>query len=192
MPFNFLVIYGSVRSARQGIKAAKFIVNKLKERKHHVDFVDPKVYKFPLLDKMYKQFPKGKAPKTMEKVAKMIKKSDAIIIVTAEYNHGPPAALKNLMDHYLDIYYFRPSAIVTYSAGSFGGVRSASHWRDMLAEMGMPAIPSSFPIPRIRDAFNDNGIPNDPAYNDRIKDFLDELEWYTEAFKNQRKKGMPY
>ena len=36
MPLNIAVIYGSARSNRQGIKAAKFLVNKLKERDYEV------------------------------------------------------------------------------------------------------------------------------------------------------------
>ena len=71
MKLNIVVLYGSVRFNRQGIKAAKFIVNKLKERKHNVTLIDPKDYRLPLLYKMYKEYPKKKAPATLEKLAKL-------------------------------------------------------------------------------------------------------------------------
>ena len=192
MDLKTVVILGSVRSGRQGIKAAHFIVNALKERKHEVILVDPIEYNLPLLYKMYKSYEKGEAPEVLEKLAKIFREADAFIIVTAEYNHSPPPALVNLLDHFLEEYFFRPSAIVSYSGGGFGGARAASHLRDMLAELGMPAIPSSFAIPKIQDALDENGKPLDEKMNKRVKKFLDELEWYADALKEARKKGVPY
>jgi len=189
---KIVVIFGSVRIGRQGIKAARFIVNVLKERNHNVILVDPLEYKLPLMNKKYKRYEKGKAPKNLEKLAKLFRSADAFVIVSAEYNHFPPPALTNLLDYFLEEYFFRPSAIVSYSGGGFGGVRAASHLRDMLAELGMPSIPSSFPIPKVQDALDEKGNPLDEKLNQRIKKFLDELEWYTKALKEARKKGIPY
>jgi NAD(P)H-dependent FMN reductase len=192
MKLDIAVIYGSVRSSRQGIKAAKFIINKLKERKHKVTLVDPKEFKLPMLDKMYKEYTKGKAPAAMEKLAKILIKADAYVIVSGEYNHGVPPTLKNLLDTYQTEYYFKPSAVVTYSTGSFGGVRVLAQLRQIAAELGMPSIPSSFPIPRVQESFDGKGNATDKAYNRRIVAFLDELEWYASAFKTQKKEGTPY
>ena len=192
MALKIVVIFGSVRIGRQGIKAARFIVNALKERKHNVILVDPLEYGLPLMDKMYKRYEKGKAPKNLEKLAKLFKSADAFVIVTAEYNHLPPPALVNLLDYFLEEYFFRPSAIVSYSAGGFGGVRAAAHLRDMLAELGMPSIPSSFSISKVQDALDEKGEPLDEKLNQSVKKFLDELEWYAGALKVARKKGVPY
>ncbi len=191
MALKIVVIFGSVREGRQGIKAARFIVDNLKKRKHDVILVDPKEYNLPLLDKMYKQYEKGKAPEALEKLAKIFREADAFVIVTAEYNHIPPPALVNLLDHFMEEYFFRPSAIVSYSMGGFGGVRAASHLRDMLGELGMSAIPSSFPISKIQDVLDEDGKPLDEKMNERVKKFLDELEWYAEALKEARKKRIP-
>ncbi|HEB47288.1 MAG TPA: NADPH-dependent oxidoreductase [Candidatus Pacearchaeota archaeon] len=192
MVLKAAVILGSVREGRQGIKAARFIENALKARKWDVIMVDPIEYKLPLLEKRYQDYEKGKAPKALEKLAKIFKEADAFVIITAEYNHLAPPALTNLLDHFMEEYFFRPSAIVSYSMGGFGGVRAASHLRDMLAELGMPAIPSGFPISKIQDALDENGKPSDEKMNQRIKKFLDELEWYSKALKEARKKGLPY
>ncbi len=54
MSLKIVIFYGSVRSERQGIKAARFIVKKCQERKHEVTLIDPVEYPLPLLDKMYK------------------------------------------------------------------------------------------------------------------------------------------
>lgn len=192
MVLKIIVIFGSVRTGRQGIKAARFMVNVLKERNHNVILVDPSEYKLPLLNKRYKDYKKGKAPKNLEKLSKLFKLADVFVIVTAEYNHLPPPALTNLLDHFLEEYFFRPSAIVSYSGGGFGGVRAASHLRDMLAELGMPSIPSSFPISKIQDSLDEKGRPLDEKLNEHVKKFLDELEWYAKALKEARKKGIPY
>ncbi len=187
MSLNVAVIYGSVRGERrQGIKAAKFVVRNLKARDHSVTLVDPLEYQLPLLDLMYKEFAQGEAPEAMEKVGQILKKADGYIIVSAEYNHGEPAALKNLLDHYQSEYLYKPNGIVTYSAGSFGGVRALITLRAILAELGTPSIPSAFPVPMIGQAFDDEGNALDKAYDQRIGKFLDEFEWYANALKIAR------
>src|SRR6185436_7888769 len=164
---RFLVVYGSVRAARQGIKAARFIERQIRARSHDVTLVDAAERQLMLLDLMYKEHPKGQAPEPLERIAGEIRAADGVVVVTGEYNHAPPPALANLLDHFLEEWYWRPSAIVSYSQGSFGGVRAASHLRDMLAELGMPAIPSSLPVPFVQKAFADDGAPLDPAWEKR-------------------------
>ena len=104
---NIVIFYGSVREKRQGIKAARFIENKLKERGHAVYLVDPLKDKLPLLGKKYSEYFEGKAPSVLKKLAKKISSADAYIIVSAEYNHGPPPALKNTLDYFYKEYFFR-------------------------------------------------------------------------------------
>ena len=132
------IIYGSVRNDRKGIKAARYLEGKLKDRDISVNFIDPLKFKLPLLDKMYKEYEQGAAPALMEKLAQLLRSSDGFLIVTGEYNHSVPPALKNLLDHFQSEYYFKPSALASYSAGSFGGVRAAVHMRVIAGELGMP------------------------------------------------------
>ncbi len=186
LSLNTAVIYGSARRGRQGIKAARFVVRKLEERGHAVTLVDSLEHQLPLLDLMYKEYEEGTAPKVMETVGEIFNAADGFIIVSAEYNHSIPAALKNLLDHYQSEYLYKPSAIVTYSAGPFGGVRALINLRAILAELGTPSIPSAFPVSQIHDAFDDDGNPLDRAYDERIVKFLDEYEWYANALKHAR------
>ena len=186
MALRIVVFYGSVRSARQGIKAARFVVNALQERGHQVDLIDPVDYPLPLLDKMYKEYEPADAPELLRRMADRIVPADAYVVVSGEYNHSVPPALANLMDHFLDEYFWKPSAIVCYSAGAFGGVRASIALRSMLAEMGMSSIPSVLPIPHVQEAFDEAGTPVDDAYHRRAARFLDELEWYAEALRARR------
>ena len=183
------VVYGSVRTARQGIKAARFIINKVEQRGHEATLIDALEYKLPLLDKMYKEFEDGKAPGAMTSVGEILNAADGFLIISAEYNHSIPAALKNLLDHYQSEYLYKPSGIVTYSAGPFGGVRGLANLRTILAELGTPSIPSAFPISQIYAAFDDDGNALEEAYEKRVIKFLDEFEWYTLALKRARTAG---
>ena len=128
----------------------------------------------------------------LERLAGQIKAADAFIVVSGEYNHSIPPALSNLLDHFLEEYFWRPSAIVCYSAGPFGGVRAAMQLRAMLCELGTPSIPSLLPIPKVQDAFDDDGRALDEAYHRRADRFLAELEWYATAIKTARQWGVPY
>jgi NAD(P)H-dependent FMN reductase len=186
MPLRLVVVYGSVRSDRQGIRAARFIVNECRMRGHEVTLIDPLEYPLPLLDKMYKEYPKGRAPEILERLAALIVPADGVVVVSGEYNHSIPPALSNLLDHFLEEWFWKPSAIVCYSAGSFGGVRAAMQLRMMLAELGMVSIPSLFPVPRVQEAFAEDGTPTDTTMRTRVKKFLEELEWYAEALRTHR------
>jgi NAD(P)H-dependent FMN reductase len=192
MPLDFLVIFGSVRRDRRGIGLARFLVQAIQARGHQATLIDPLATPLPLLDRMYKEYPKGQAPEVLEQMAGQIRSADGIVIVSAEYNHSIPPALSNLLDHFLEEYFWRPSAIACYSAGPFGGVRAAMQLRAMLGELGMPSIPSLFPVPKVQDAYNDNGTANDPASAGRVARFLGELEWYASALKTARQSGVPY
>lgn len=192
MAYKILVIYGSVRDDRQGIKAARFLEAKCKERGFEATLIDPKEYDLPLLNKMYKEYSNKDIPEILRKLGELVKEADGYVIVTAEYNHSIPAPLKNLLDHFLEEYTFKPSAIACYSAGGFGGVRAGVALRPILAEMGMPTISSMYAIPKVQDAFKDDGTPIDSSQHSRADRFLSEFEWYVEALKNQRKKGTPF
>ena len=193
MALNLTVIFGSVRSERRGIRTVRFLERAFAERGHEVTTVDPVEYRLPLLDRMYKEFPKGAAPEPLEKLAGIYRRTDAFVIVTAEYNHSAPPALMNLLDHFLEEYFWRPSAIVCYSAGMFGGVRAAMQLRTALCELGMPSIPSLFPIPKIQSAFSEDGTPADAdGVARRFARFASELEWYASALQKARESGVPY
>jgi NAD(P)H-dependent FMN reductase len=192
MPLLMPVILGSVRSDRQGLKAARFIIRYLENRGHEAPLVDPLELKLPLLDRMYKEYPKGEAPETLERLAELFRRADAFVVVSGEYNHSIPPGLSNTLDHFLEEYFWRPSAIVCYSGGRFGGVRAAMQLRAMLSELGMPSIPSLLPIPEIGKTLDPEGNPQQPWLDKSAGRFIDELVWYAEALRHQRTEGTPY
>lgn len=181
------------QSDRQGIKAARFMIDQLNQRNHEVIFADAKEYDFGILDRMYKEYGKGQAPAKMEELAEHIRTADGFVVVAGEYNHSIQPGLSNLMGHYLEEYFFRPAGIVSYSVSSFGGVRAAIQLRAFLSEMGMPTISSIFAISKIGESLSEAGASREAALTKRVGQFLDELEWYEEALLRQRKeKGNPF
>jgi NAD(P)H-dependent FMN reductase len=184
------IIVGSVRQNRQGIKVARWMEEKLKERGHVIYFIDPLELNLPLLDKMYKEI-SNPSPK-LTQLKNQILEADGYIPVSPEYNHSTSAAMKNTLDYFLEEYYFKPSAIVSYSVGGFGGVNAVQNLRLIFAELGAPSISSSFSIAKVQEVFDENGKLRDQRYEKRVIRFIEEFEWYIEAFKNQRAKGTPY
>jgi len=189
---SIVVLLGSMRSDRIGIRPARFVMAEAARRGHAATLVDAMELRLPLLDRMYKEHPAGEAPAELEKLAQLYRAADAFVIVAGEYNHGIQPGLKNLMDHFLEEYFWRPSAIVCYSVGMFGGVRAAMQLRMTLCELGMPSIPSLLPVPHAGKAVAEDGTPADPVLVKRAGRFFDELEWYARALAVERAKGTPY
>lgn len=192
------VLLGSVRSERMGIRAAKWAVAQLEKRGHEAVLVDAAELKLPMLDKMWKEIKKdppakyGKLHEKLAPLAKLYARTDGFCVVSAEYNNSIPPGLSNLIDYFLEEYFFRPSAIISYSIRSFGGVRAAMQLRMMLAETGMPSIPSTQPIPAIESALSKDGVALTQALAEKSAKFFDEFEWYMRAMKREREKGVPY
>lgn len=196
------VLLGSVRSERMGGRAAKWAVAQLEKRGHEAVLVDAAELQLPMLDKMWKEIgPKegslapagyGELKQKLAPLAELYARADGFCIVSAEYNHSVPPGLTNLIDHFLEEYFWRPSAIICYSAGPFGGVRAAMQLRAMLAEVGMPSIPSLQPIPKIGGALSEDGVPLTQELAEKSGKFFDEFDWYMRAFKSERAKGVPY
>src|SRR5258708_38410448 len=121
MKDRILVVYGSYRSDRKGIRLADFVVASLSARGESPELLDAKFIGLPMLDRMYKEYAKGEAPVAMEATAAKIRAADAFVFVVGEYNWGSQPGLKNLTDHFLEEWFWRPAAIVSYSGGRLSG-----------------------------------------------------------------------
>ena len=192
MPLTIPVILGSVRPNRLGLRVARYAAAALRARGHAAPLLDPVERPLPLLEKMYKEYKPGEAPPVLQGLADVLKSADAYVVVSAEYNHSVPPALSNLLGHFLEEYFWKPSGIVCYSAGPFGGVRAAMQLRAMLAELGTPSIPSLLPFPAAQETLTEDGAKTGDRPGKGADKFFAELEWYAEALKDRRAKGTPY
>src|SRR6185437_15042430 len=112
MPLATLVFYGSYRRDRIGIRLARYVLEGLAARGHAAELIDAREVALPMLDRMYKEYPKGEAPPAMEALAAKIRAADAFVFVAGEYNWGVQPGLKNLTDHFLEEWFWRPAAVV--------------------------------------------------------------------------------
>ena len=194
MTNRILVFYGSYRSDRLGIRLADYVVAGLAARGEDVELLDAKAIGLPMLDRMYKEYAPGSAPQAMATLASKIRTADAFVFITGEYNWGMQPGLKNLTDHFLEEWFWRPAAIASYSAGRLGGARSGLLWHGTLAEMGMVVISSTLTVGPIAETLAADGKPLGQA--GKLLDlafprFADDLAWWTEAAKAQRARKTP-
>ena len=194
MASRILIFYGSYRSDRKGIRLADFLVAAFRARGEEVELIDAKAVGLPMLDRMYKEYPKGEAPPEMEELAGKLRAADAFVFVTGEYNWGVQPGLKNLTDHFLEEWFWRPAAIASYSRTRISGARSSFAWHGILSEMGMAVISSTLAVGPIADTLDADGNPIEPAgkfLETAFVRFADDLAWWTEAAKARHARAKP-
>ncbi|WP_294262505.1 NADPH-dependent FMN reductase [uncultured Sphingomonas sp.] len=191
---KLLVFYGSYRRDRMGIRLADYLVAGFAARRHDVELIDARAVGLPMLDRMYKEYAKGEAPAAMQALADRIAAADGFVFVTGEYNWGMQPGLKNLTDHFLEEWYWRPAAIASYSAGRLGGARAATAWHGTLSEMGMVVTSSTIGVGQIGGALDADAQPTGEggaALERSFPRFAADLEWWVEAAMAQRAKVAP-
>ena len=194
MAFKILVFYGSYRTSRVGIRLANYAVDALAGHGYEAELIDARAVDLPMLDRMYKEYPPGTAPAAMEALATKIRRADAFLFVSGEYNWGIQPGLKNLTDHFLEEWFWRPAAVVSYSAQRAGGARANVAWHGTLSEMGMVVISSSLTIGPIAQALDADNKPIGEIGAYLQKSFArvaEDLKWWTEAAHAQRQSRKP-
>jgi NAD(P)H-dependent FMN reductase len=194
MAYRLLVLYGSYRSDRMGIRLAQFVVDGLGALGHEVELIDAKAVGLPMLDRMYKEYRPGEAPAVLEELAGKIRNADGFVFITGEYNWGIQPGLKNLTDHFLEEWFWRPAAIASYSAGRFSGARAATAWHGTLSEMGMVVVSSTIAAGPISQTLSAEGQPigeGGKALQRAFPRFADDLLWWVEAAKAQHARKKP-
>lgn len=175
------IISSSVRTGRASHRVALYFKNYLQSNNlATVQMLDLNEYNFPVFDERLK-YQKDPSAAMLDFAAR-IKNADGVIIVTPEYNGGYPASLKNVVDLLYDEWYRKPVAIATVSAGAFGGSQVITSLQFSLWKIRAWTVPAMFPVPKVQDAFDENGTPADQAGTDkRAAAFISELMWCVEA-----------
>lgn len=192
MTLNITILFGSYRKPSLGKRVVKYISKQAQSMGHNVKVVDAQEIGIPLIEKRYVDYAPGTAPKYLEDLKDLFQnKTDAFILVSGEYNGTLQPGLKNLIDHFFVEYFHRPSGLVMYSVSPLGGARAAETLRALCGIVGMPAIPNLLAVPVAQDALSEDGVPNDPKFNDKASAFLKELAWYGRALKREKAEGGP-
>ena len=128
-------------------------------------------------------------PAEVEALKKTIVDADCYVVVSPEYNHTVPPALASLMGHFGgSCYTCKPSGIVTYSVGPWGGMRAAMSIQLMCHELGCLPVSKLCGIPTVSELLDENGAPKDPEARmlKQLSGMLGQLEWMAVAMKRQR------
>ena len=194
-----VVFMGSARNrpakwggpARLGTRVLRYVVRSLEARtepKHEVVILDPTELRLPVLEAPQFYYADGEAPPELEAASAKVDAADAFVIISPEYNHSIPPALSNLLDHFGGSKYAcKPSGLVTYSSGQWGGVRAAMQLRALTSELGCLSVSRTCAIPNAAEAFDEEGTPADPArWEKMLGGVLNQLEWMAAAMKNHR------
>ena len=171
-PLNLPVLLGTNRKERKSVFAAKWLVGEMQKR----DDLETSLFDvadFDLPQRDYGQEIKDAFPEWRDAIVE----SDGLVIVSPEYNHGYPGALKAVLDLLLREYIHKAVAFVGVSAGPWGGTRAIEAMVPMVRELGLAVCFSDLNFPFVQRTFDQTGQLLDPAFEQRAKDFLDELVW---------------
>jgi NAD(P)H-dependent FMN reductase len=122
---------------------------------------------------------------------KKVKQADAYVVITAEYNHSVPGALKNAIDTVWLSFGFRnkPVAFVGYSSSVGAGIRAIEHLAQVFIETEAVPLRNAVVIPFVRTAFGADGQPINPETDIRLQVMLDDLAWWSSALEKARAQG---
>lgn len=199
---KILVFLGSVRTstpprpARLGERVAKACFSLLESRGVEVTLVDPLDLNLEPPFKPHFAYAKGRAPGDLDRLANQIGAADGYVMVSPEYNHAMSPALANLLNHFgSGLFSFKPSAIVTYSAGQWGGARAAMNMRSVLSELGCLPVSAMVHIPHAHKVLDEHGAFANGVDQDRWEGYfgrtLIQLLWWAEAASKQRTHAIP-
>ena len=175
---NIPVLLGTNRKERKSVHAAKWLVGQMEKRPEiRTRLFDVAEFKLPNDD--YGQGLKDSFPEWRDAIIQ----ADGLVIVAPEYNHGYPGSLKAVLDLLLPEYIHKSVAFVGVSAGVWGGTRVIEAMVPMCRELGLAVTFTDLNFPRVQKTFDDEGRLLDQAFEQRAKDFLDELVWMSTVLK---------
>ena len=176
------VLLGTPRKHRESGHVADWVLSRMELRDEiETRLFDVRDFHLPYDD--YGQEIKDRFPEWRDAVIR----ADGLVIVTPEYNHGPPGTLKAVLDLLLREYIHKAVGFVAVSSQVWGGTRVIESMVNMVREMGLAVTFTDLNFPRVQDKFDDNGRLLDDAYIARADAFLDELIWMSTTLRWGRK-----
>ncbi|UGQ42990.1 NAD(P)H-dependent oxidoreductase [Rhodococcus aetherivorans] len=125
-----------------------------------------------------------------EAFTRRIEAADAFAVVTSEYNHGYPAALKTAIDTVKREWRTKPIGFVSYG-GLSGGLRAVEQLRQVVVEVHMVPVRESVSFHRVKHAFAADGTTTDGAAIDAAQRMLNQLAWWARTVRAGRA-AQPY
>jgi NAD(P)H-dependent FMN reductase len=172
------ILLGTNRKNRNSVHPARWLLGEM-EKRPDIETRLFDVVEFALPHDDYGQALKDQFPEWRDTIIQ----ADGLVIVSPEYNHGYPGPLKAVLDLLLREYIHKAVAFVGVSAGPWGGTRVIEAMVPMVRELGLAVTFSDLNFPKVQKTFDAEGRLLDQAYEQRAKDFLDELVWMSRTLK---------
>ena len=182
------MILSTTRRARFADKPAQWLLNLVSQRSDAAfEIVDLRNYQLPFFDE--DQSPKFAPPLNdiASRWGRKMAELDGYIFITAEYNHGMPAVLKNALDHGYASYNRKPAAFVGY--GGVGAARAVEQLRLTLAELQVATLSNSVHINQgefVGMLMQGKTFADYPYLEEAVHPMLDDLLWWANALKKGR------
>lgn len=202
---KLLVFLGTVRDstppspARLGVRVAAAVLECLSNRYEEceMELVDALDYPPGAVFKPHFAYTGSAVPAELDELANKIESADGFIMLSPEYNHSMSPALANLLNHFgSSLFAYKPSAIITYSAGQWGGVRAAVGMRTFLSELGCLPVSAMIHVPRAQEVFAADGSAaaeeDQDAWHDYFGRTFKQLTWWAQAAKEHRAQVDPH
>lgn len=196
MTLTYLAFLGSTREstpprpARLGLRVARACMRMLAKR-GSVGLVDPLDLPLPPPFKPHFAYRNADVPAPLADLANQIEAADAFVMISPEYNHSMSPALAHVLNHFgASLFAWKPSLIVTYSAGQWGGARAAMAMRPFLSELGCLPVSAMVHVPNAQAVFEEAGEYCADVDGGRWDGYFargfDQLGWWGEAAALQR------
>lgn len=187
LPTRLAVIIGSTRTGRFGPIVASWYARVAGQRPDlDVDVVDLAAADLPEVSPAED----GTVPPAVAELTPRLERADAFVVVTPEYNHSFPAALKTAIDWFFDEWMAKPVGFVSYG-GIGGGLRAVEALRLVFAELHATTIRDVISFHDHPARFSQEGTPHDPRAETAAKSQLDQLTWWADALRLHRTR-VPY
>ena len=190
------VISSTTREGRFSEKVARWVIGHLAAREgFDVEQVDLRDYPLPFFDGVAPaRAPREYASAEVERLGRTLDRADGFIMLTAEYNHGYPAVLKNAMDWTFVEWRRKPVSFVGW--GNVGGARAIEQLRLVSVEFEMAPLRYAVHIlPDVMMASRQSADPGDTTafapLEPRLKLLADDLTWWAEALGAARRHEQP-
>ena len=119
-------------------------------------------------------------PATVDAFRNLVREADAVIFATPEYNSSVPGALKNALDWAsrpmaTNAFRNKPVAVISSSAGAFGGVWAAGELRKVLGAMGARVTEAELAVAHAHEKLGDDGRLADDEVRQGLREALETL-----------------
>ncbi|GAA4315267.1 NAD(P)H-dependent oxidoreductase [Mucilaginibacter gynuensis] len=177
--YNLKIISSSVRPGRKGPIVANWIKNLAEQTGNfNVEYIDLGELNLPLMNEANHPTMQKYEHEHTQKWSATVSEADAFIFVTAEYDYGYPAALRNAFEYLFHEWGYKPAGIVSYG-GLSGGTRAANSLKADLSTFRIVPLYEAVNIPFFSQYINDDGqfIPSESAEKSAAVQLHELVRW---------------